>query len=125
MPNYTSNTFALSGALPDIEALLASVAGHDDDGVPLALDFQKIVPQPADLPDHAIYSWQVEHWGCRSGACDVYVSPPVLAGSQYVSMVSFETPWSPAEPIFRALQEQHRNVHIVGFYDTGETSGQM
>ena len=48
------------------------------------------------------YDWNVTNWGTKWDSCDTYVS----RDSELTAGISFQTAWSPPEPIFRAIAEQ-------------------
>lgn len=48
------------------------------------------------------YDWNVREWGTKWDACESYVS----RDDDLNASISFETAWSPPEPIFRAMVEQ-------------------
>ena len=62
------------------------------------------------------YDWANENWGTKWDASnsDVYISD--LGNGDYFAEYQFETPWSPPEGIYNALNERFPNVSISWFY---------
>jgi hypothetical protein len=52
------------------------------------------------------YDWNVTNWGTKWDACDTYVGRT----DELNASISFQTAWSPPEPIFRAIAEQFPNL---------------
>lgn len=48
------------------------------------------------------YDWNVREWGTKWDACDTYV----VRDNDLTASISFQTAWSPPEPIFKAMVEQ-------------------
>jgi hypothetical protein len=54
------------------------------------------------------YDWNIREWGCKWDASDVNVDEPSLDGFGNASVsITFNTPWSIPEPVFRAMVAQH------------------
>ena len=116
MPNWCSNV------LRGPKELLETFLSKDDNGEAY-LDFNKIIPMPEHQPDLTKpnpfwrkdlgskeskqlpgdmnwYSWAPRHWGTKWNACDSHIA--LDDGS-----ISFNTAWSPPEPIFNYLMEKY------------------
>jgi len=70
------------------------------------------------------YDWNVTNWGTKWDACDTYIG----RDNDLNASVSFQTAWSPPEPIFRAIVEQFPNLTFDISYEEeqgwgGELSG--
>jgi hypothetical protein len=61
-----------------------------------------------DSPDNW-YNWNVEHWGTKWNAGDEYVSDDN-------GVWGFDTAWSPAEPVIRALAERFPDITFIHDY---------
>jgi len=53
------------------------------------------------------YNWNIENWGTKWSASDVYITDGV---------VEFETAWSPPEPVIRALGERFPDITFIHDY---------
>jgi hypothetical protein len=70
------------------------------------------------------YDWNVTNWGTKWDACDTYIG----RDGDLSASISFQTAWSPPEPIFRAIVEQFPNLTFDISYEEeqgwgGELSG--
>jgi hypothetical protein len=53
------------------------------------------------------YNWNIENWGTKWNASDVYISDGVI---------DFETAWSPAEPVIASLAKRFPEVTFIHDY---------
>ena len=60
------------------------------------------------------YSWNISNWGTKWDANDEYASPSLDEIDGLTSSLSytFSTAWSIPEPVFRAMVEQHPELHF-------------
>jgi hypothetical protein len=60
------------------------------------------------------YSWNSSNWGTKWDASDEYVSPELNEIDDLTRSLSytFSTAWSIPEPVFRAMVEQHPELHF-------------
>jgi hypothetical protein len=119
MPNWCNNQVTFSGTTEDINNIIEFVEGDMDlvDGSlivePFSLD--AIIPMPADLlVGDGWYGWRNENWGTKWDATNGDMFDDSKEG--FVSY-SFDTAWSPPEPIYNALKEKYPEVRISWFYD--------
>jgi hypothetical protein len=149
MPNWCENDLDITGPEEDVNAFFAHALGKDDDGEPLALDFNKIVPQPgtitrdliqdpylrsqaAERPDDELwYYWRLEHWGTKwqPDICQVEgeedFSEAVSVGirvydGQANVMVTFNTANSPPRPVVLAMSRQFPALEFdLRFFEGG------
>lgn len=59
------------------------------------------------------YSWSIEHWGTKWDACDVSLDREDDDELVY----SFNTAWSPAEPVLAAMSAQYPELHFDAVFD--------
>lgn len=59
------------------------------------------------------YDWNITNWGTKWDACSSYISKT----DDLTASISFETAWSPPEPIFRAIVEQFPNLSFDIYYE--------
>lgn len=78
------------------------------------------VPQISSHPDWW-YNWNVNNWGTKWGASDVQMTDDYEEGDRCV-WYSFDTAWSPAEPVIQALSEKFPTLHIEHRYCEGGMS---
>lgn len=103
MPNWIINKLSFEGSSVDGLDLLQSIASEEE-----SIDFNKIVPRPADLEDW--YSWCIEMWGTKWNAKDSYTTSS--------GEVVFETAWStPFQVIFELSRQYPQVTLIVKFAD--------
>ena len=70
MPNWTDNQLILKGANTEFAPFAAAVAGHTEQGEPVPLSFESILPTPHDLTeDGESDTWRCEAWGVE---CDIH-----------------------------------------------------
>ena len=75
--------------------------------------FKRLVFKSTDTTDQRWYDWRVNHWGTKWDAYDVEVGYD--AGDELE--ITFNTAWSPPEPICEALRDQYPDLSISWFYD--------
>lgn len=105
------------------------------------MDFNKIIPMPKILEDDEgleklsleerllfveenegcdnWYDWRINFWGCKWGASETYVVDK--------THVTFQTPWSMPEKIFREISKKFNTRVVVEYADEGisENSGRV
>ena len=85
--------------------------------------FEAIVPMPENVKDTTYnhlgpnadpnwYDWSIENWGTKWDTNDVQVV------DEYEDFIiySFDTAWSPPEPICAALRDKFPDLNISWFY---------
>jgi hypothetical protein len=72
--------------------------------------FDAIIPMPENVKD--TNWWSIENWGTKWDADDVQVVDEDEDSITY----SFDTAWSPPEPICEALRDKFPDLHISWFY---------
>jgi hypothetical protein len=60
VPNWCSNRLAIQGGPEAVEKWLAEVGGTDATGAPLPLDFERVLPTPAEFAAGRVRSTQAE-----------------------------------------------------------------
>ena len=68
---------------------------------------------PDGKNDDRWYHWNITNWGTKWDACNVEID---YADEQQIE-VTFDTAWSPPEPICERLREMFEDVNISWFYD--------
>ena len=63
--------------------------------------------------DYNWYNWNVDNWGTKWDACDTELEELSASTAHY----RLNTAWSPAEPVFRAMVEQHPKLTFEIFYE--------
>lgn len=107
------------------------------------IDFDKIIPMPKILEDDSKeefnkmtleerlvflkendgcddwYSWRLKFWGCKWGASETYIVDK--------THVTFQTPWSMPDEIFKAISKKFNTTVVVEYADEGisENSGRV
>lgn len=123
MPNHVTNRIRLTGDPQAIQRLLRAVA-YDDlsemdipDGVN-TIDFNKIIPQPAELYRGDLgkserekykrnnwYDWNIGNWGTKSNSYG-------YGRETAEQTLCFDTAWAPPHPVIRKLSEQYPDIAI-------------
>jgi hypothetical protein len=110
MPNHCSNRVEFTGQYEDLVMLREFLKGKDSE-----FTFVNIIPPPADESDS--YNWCINNWGTK---WDAYHQggPPLIQGESHdASMVyTFDTAWSPPQPVMIALAEKCPHVRIRHTY---------
>ncbi len=71
---------------------------------------------PRDGYNQGGYHWRIKNWGTKWPACSPHNFKMLKRGLR----VSFDTPWSPPEPVLQKLSELRPNLEIrLRFYETG------
>ena len=78
---------------------------------------------PDGKNDDRWYHWNIQNWGTKWDACNVEID---YADESQIE-ISFDTAWSPPEPICARLREMFEDIHISWFYDEPgmETAGYL
>lgn len=67
------------------------------------------------------YDWSCEYWGTKWDACDVCLSVEDLDNDDESTTgtleYSYNTAWSPSEPVIVAMSEQFPNLHFEATFD--------
>ena len=109
MPNWCNNQVTFRGTTEDINNIIEFVEGCFPE--PFSLD--AIIPMPEENKEDW-YGWRNENWGTKWDATNGDMFDDSEEG--FVSY-SFDTAWSPPEPIYNALKEKYPDVRISWFYD--------
>lgn len=144
MPNHVSNRLTLRCSKAKATKVLAAIGGEHDDGTPVLIDFNKLIPYPEgfaaldreakewekshpadpwkDRPKDGFnqggYEWRCEHWGTKWNAYGQKRLGPTA--------ISFETAWSAPEPVMDALAAEFPDVPFTLEYadeDVGHNAG--
>ena len=108
MPNWCDNKLRVSGTATDVKRFAEAVRGVDD-GKVLPLDFDKLIPQPADLMDRdscgvlpSWYDWRVANWGTKWNVTEDTAIEPFDGGLLYL----FNTAWNPPIEVIEVAAKQ-------------------
>jgi len=69
--------------------------------------------QSTGNPDDRWYDWRVNHWGTKWDAYDVEVTDD----DPDCTEITFNTAWSPPEPICYAIRDKYPDISVSWFYD--------
>ena len=123
MPNHCYNKISIYG---DEASKIASELKSED----TVFDFSKVLPEPnyeevevkstfpkEDENDNfrmpKWWDWRVQNWGTKWNSYDDSVE---IIDDETVEY-TFNTAWSPPEPVIEKLREQYPDVSITAFYD--------
>ena len=101
MPNWCFNHLRVTGPAKDVARFQDQAAGFGPWHTPEVgqgpdiLNFHSLLPIPAEVLtsgyDMAGYNWEIQHWGCKLGACHAALADEWEGGVIY----EFDTAWSP------------------------------
>ena len=123
MPNWVYNTVSIDGPKKVVEAFVASkITGEDS-----KFDFAKIIVPPADKAEeyNAVamfgtpamtdpynwYNWNIDHWGTKWNACEVWVTSEDCGDGQMHFEAHFQTAWDLPRGVM------HRLAYMCEVYD--------
>tara|TARA_B100001093_G_scaffold471404_1_gene493645 strand:+ start:390 stop:791 length:402 start_codon:yes stop_codon:yes gene_type:complete len=123
MPNHCYNKISIYG---DEASKIASELKSED----TVFDFSKVLPEPNyeevevkstfpkedekdDFRMPKWWDWRVQNWGTKWNSYDDSVE---IVDDETVEY-TFNTAWSPPEPVIEKLREQYPDVSITAFYD--------
>ncbi len=140
MPNWVSNLMVLR---PEDAELLKPFLNEDNAETgegDIRLDFEKIIPMPetvyrgssgfsetwhpqdmtleeykAKFPLGDWYKWSINNWGTKWNACNCSWNPPVE--DEPYGILTFDTAWSLALPIFVRLHEEKKVSYQLYFVE--------
>jgi hypothetical protein len=156
MPNWCECELKIMGPPALLQQIKEDVTGYEimDDGNPVArpndgpkdmatevvvkllekrvtraLDFDRIVPMPAELkdttsprdPDKALrkkygadnwYDWSIYNWGTKWNASE----PDIISQTTKTMTYGFATAWSPPIPVAAALSERYPTARVTLSY---------
>ena len=94
MPNWVYNTLTINNQNQrKLKAIAKKLKSEESE-----FTFQKIVPRPKELDaSDAWYDWNIQNWGCKWDASDVYAKI-----ENNTLIYNFSTPWSaPLDLIYK------------------------
>jgi len=132
MPNWCQNEVTVRARTKkDINQFIKFVKGiplEDTQVNPFCL--HKIEPMPKELLDNRTsipgdvpdwYNWRLANWGTKWDIPDCETThnqhTPDMDGFKYTSLYSFETAWSPPEPIYTILRDKFPALDIDWYYN--------
>lgn len=135
MPNHITNKLTVLGTDEEIEKVFEFLKGAPyEDGSPRLVDFNKIIPQPANMFHGGLseedrrrcsaegipnwYDWNIKHWGTKWGAYSIR--------QREGNSITFETAWSFPEPVAQKLAKIFPDIKMTWDWadeDTGENVG--
>ena len=123
MPNHCYNKIIIYG---DEASKIASELKSEE----TVFDFSKVLPEPdydkvevkstfpqedekEDFRMPKWWDWRIQNWGTKSNSYDDHVDTVDDETVEY----TFNTAWSPPEPVIEKLREKYPDVSITAFYD--------
>lgn len=104
MPNHITNRIKLIGEPSEVKRVMEAVK-VDNTGLG-SLDFEKIIPMPADVDDS--YNWCISNWGTKWNSYG-YES---IENPDDSDTISFLTAWSAPHPVLEKLTAMFPSVTI-------------
>jgi hypothetical protein len=138
MPNHIQNRLKIL-TFDKVKTVFNALKGKPfDDGTPRKIDFNKIIPQPANIflgdlsnedKKHCEaqgipnwYDWNTENWGTKWGAYSMNDKRDTP------DTIHFQTAWSVPEPVVEALAKMFPDVEMQWDYadeDSGSNTGRV
>ena len=104
MPNHITNRVKLIGEPSEIRRVMEAVK-NDEVGLG-SLDFEKIIPMPANVDDS--YNWCISNWGTKWNSYG-YES---IENPDNSDTISFLTAWSAPHPVLEKLTAMFPSVTV-------------
>ena len=104
MPNHITNRIKLIGEPAEVKRVMEAVK-NDEVGLG-SIDFEKIIPMPADVDDS--YNWCISNWGTKWNSYG-YES---IENPDDSDNISFLTAWSAPHPVLEKLTAMFPSVTI-------------
>ena len=105
MPNWVFNTVTISGDKHALNSFMERAKQpYDVHGETRSeeLSFWNFVkPEDVELYKDNWYNWNIDNWGCKWDASDVYVQDHI--DDDTVRYLEFNSPWGPPIEAFRAM----------------------
>jgi hypothetical protein len=111
MPNWAYNNITCEGPEVDIQTLIDRQIGINQEGE-TALDFETLIPIPANITEDKERDWLLDNWGVASDAIDFREA----GRAEGFYAIRFSTAWKCPLPIFHALASKYPNLrsYILG-----------
>jgi len=132
MPNHCSNRIEISGEPRDVKRVKKFLENKDTD---TCFDFNNVIPMPEELENTLVpvpdpetfknrrlrklygtdnwYDWKKSKWGTKWNSYNGKIDDE---NEEYI-VYTFDTAWSPPEPVIHALREKFEEVDITAFFD--------
>ena len=142
MPNHCANRIEIQGEAKDVKRVKKFLENKDTD---TCFDFNNVIPMPEKIvgrvtykhsdPESLVpvpdpetfknrrlrkvygtdnwYDWRILHWGTKWNSYDGKIDNE---DEEYI-VYTFDTAWSPPEPVIQALREKFEEVNITAFFD--------
>lgn len=123
MPNHVDNDLSIEGTVKDIDAFIAAVRGENEDGSVSLIDANKLIPMPEKFKgmegfNKGGYEWCCKEWGTKWGFYSLSKWTKVKTGRK--ASITFNTAWSPAIPLFKAMAKKFPNITLtVKYFEQG------
>ncbi len=130
MPNHCSNRIEIHGEAEDVKIVKKFLKSEES-----IFDFNNIIPMPKEILGKVTYKhtedsfqnrrlrklhgadnwydWSLNKWGTKWNSYNEVITEEE---DDYV-IYTFDTAWSPPEPIIFALREKFPDVSISAFFD--------
>ena len=123
MAEWCENELMVSGSEAEVNRFLAAAKSER-----AILDFERIVPPPAEYPAAAgkakssedWYDWRTEHWGTKWNARRAARGGVTVRGVTATVLVRFDTPWRPPLPVISAAARRFPSLAFdLRWYERG------
>jgi len=127
MPNWCYNEMEVTGSKENLVKFMDFIKGDKRD-----FDFNKVLPYPEEYekldletPDQFVgynnggYNWCIKNWGTKWNACEPNITLTDVSPKSSIVEISFDSAWSPSEPITRKLSELFPDLTFKHSYEEG------
>lgn len=119
MPNWVKQRIVFDSTDDLNKVIKAIKPSIIKEGEPDVFSFDWLIPQPKTIEECPAefllnppteeefldwYNWRNTYWGTKWDACEPYIED---------NTIWFDTAWSPAEPIYSAIQDKFPDIHFI------------
>ena len=136
MPNWCENDLFVEGTSEELARFRENMACEDQDGHHMVLSEERLIPYPEkfrtanrdDGFNQGGYEWCITNWGTKWGFCGVELvgskrtteGIDELSGGYFQLTYTFDTAWSPPEPLIKRMGELYPNLMFdLRYYERG------
>lgn len=114
MPNWVWNQLTVSGSKEEVQRFVEQ-AGKPHGGESDLSFWNFVKPEDEKAYEENWYNWNIENWGCKWDASDVYAQEQEPEGTE--QYYEFNTPWSPPIEAFREMAFQFPELRLNLVYN--------
>lgn len=120
MPNHVEHDMWVRGSTDELVRFRSFADGGKEGGL---LDAEKLIPYPPEFSpmtqeayNRGGYEWCLSNWGTKWGM----YKAKLVSISDNCLQYSFNTAWSPAEPVYKAMAARFPNLEFeIRYFECG------